>query len=171
MYFGLALFCTGLFVAQFLISLVFSDMDTDVDLDGDGSTDLDLSGIISFKGLLHFGIGFSWSMWFARGTENQLLAAIVSVGIGILTAIILALTYWAALKLKKEIIPEKGDDLVGRKIEIYYKLTGTRREWRVMIEINGGIRNISVMSESGKNYTPGEISVITKYQRGKYWIP
>ena len=170
-YFGLALFCTTLFVVQFIISTVIGDMDTDVDIDGDGSVDLDLSGVFSFKGLLHFGIGFSWSMWFARDQENQLLAALISVGIGILTTVLLAITYWLTIKLRKEIIPEKGEDLVGRFAEIYFqdKYSG---EWIVSTKINGGKRKITTTSKSPeRKYFPGEMVEIIEYEDGKYWIP
>lgn len=33
--------------------------DTDLDLDFDGETDIDVSGMLSFKGILHFIMGFS----------------------------------------------------------------------------------------------------------------
>lgn len=170
MYFGIALFCTALFITQFILSVVFGGLDTDIDLDGDGSIDFDLSGIFSFKGLLHFGIGFSWSMWFARGQENQFLAALISVGIGILTAIILALVYWASLKLKNEVIPEKGEDLIGKEVEIYYS-EDKDDEWVVFVKINGGLRKILTTSESRTVYRSGQRTEIIEYREGKYWIP
>ena len=170
-YFGIALFCTALFVVQFVLSMIFGDMmDADIDFDGDGSVDLDLSGIFSFKGLLHFGIGFSWSMWFARGQENQFLAALISIGIGILTSILLAIAYWLTLKLKKEITPERGQDLVGREAEIYYS-DDKSKEWIVFLEINGSLRKIPTTSDSGKTYSSGQKTEIIKYEEGKYWIP
>ena len=61
-YFGIALFCTGIFIVQFILSFILGeiDLDSDIDLDADGDVDFSLSDILSFKGLIHFGIGFGW---------------------------------------------------------------------------------------------------------------
>ena len=47
----------ALFFVKLLISLFAGDIDVDVDCDGD--TDVDTSSMFSFKGLLHFALGFS----------------------------------------------------------------------------------------------------------------
>ena len=47
----------ALFFAKLCISLFGGDLDLDVDLDGD--TDVDSSSVFSFKGVLHFLLGFS----------------------------------------------------------------------------------------------------------------
>ena len=47
----------ALFFVKLCISLFAGDLDLDVDLDGD--TDADSSSIFSFKGVLHFLVGFS----------------------------------------------------------------------------------------------------------------
>lgn len=168
-YYAIALFCTVLFIAQFILSMIFGAGDMEVDFDGDGSTDFDLSGLFSFKGLIHFGIGFAWTMWFEQGQENKFLAATIAVGVGVLTAIILALVYWGALKLKNEITPETGEDLVGKTTEIYCK--AGEGDWMVFLEINGGQRKLQVTSESLWEYKCGEKTEILRYQGGKYWIP
>ena len=46
-----------LFAVRLIISWFFGDMDLDVDLDG--TDDADVSGVFSFKGILHFLMGFS----------------------------------------------------------------------------------------------------------------
>ena len=55
-----------LFLKSF-ISWIIGDVDVDVDFDGD--TDIDVSGMLSFKGMLHFLLGFS-SVLTAVGYEN-----------------------------------------------------------------------------------------------------
>ena len=47
----------GWFLFRGLLSLIVGEVEADFDLDGD--IDSDLSGLFSFKGLLHFCIGFS----------------------------------------------------------------------------------------------------------------
>ena len=44
----IALVTTGIFLVQFILSIFFGDVDTDADI----------SSLVSFKGLTHFGIGF-----------------------------------------------------------------------------------------------------------------
>ena len=48
-------------VAFFIIKTILSWMfgDVDVDFDADGDIDFDISSMISFKGVLHFLLGFS----------------------------------------------------------------------------------------------------------------
>ena len=50
----IALITTGIFVIQFILSIFFGDIDTEIDIDAD------ISSVVSFKGLTHFGIGFGW---------------------------------------------------------------------------------------------------------------
>ena len=52
----IALVTTGIFLIQFVLSIFFGDIDADVDVDDD------ISSVVSFKGLTHFGIGFGWYM-------------------------------------------------------------------------------------------------------------
>ena len=53
----IALVTTGIFLIQFVLSIFFGDLDADVDVD------TDISSVVSFKGLTHFGIGFGWYMY------------------------------------------------------------------------------------------------------------
>lgn len=63
------LFCVvfAIFFLKSIISWVAGDVDLDIDFDGD--TDIDVSGMLSFKGLLHFLMGFS-TVLSAVGYEN-----------------------------------------------------------------------------------------------------
>lgn len=176
-YFGIALFCTGLFLAQFILSMVIGELgaDTDVDLDADGIGDLNLSDLFSFKGLLHFGIGFSWTMWFTRDMPNKAASVAISVLIGVVFMIVLFLTYWLAGKLKNDPRQESGSDLVGRTAEIYLS-EGPRDsglvQYRVWVTINGSKRLMTVVSESDEilKLPPGTIVTIRDFHDGRYFI-
>lgn len=169
LYFALALFSTGIFVVQFLLSMFVADtdFDSDTDVDLDGSTDFSMSDLVSFKGLIHFLIGFSWTMWFWEG-ENQFIAAIVAVGVGLIFTIVLALVYWGALHLKHEVRPEYGEDLVGREGEIYLK--NQDGSYLIYTKINGGRRELKVYHDGPKEFQTGEIVRISSYSNGKYHI-
>ena len=51
-----AVVATAIFLIQFVVSIFFGDIDTDVDMD------TDIGSVISFKGLTHFCIGMGWYM-------------------------------------------------------------------------------------------------------------
>lgn len=50
-------------------------MDADVDVDAD------ISSVVSFKGLTHFGIGFGWYMYLAGNTEIQSYIIAILIGL------------------------------------------------------------------------------------------
>ena len=57
-YYVLGIISYGIFIVQFILSnLGFGD--TDIDIDLDGNVDFDVSDLLSFKGLIHFLMGFS----------------------------------------------------------------------------------------------------------------
>lgn len=56
-YYLLAAISYGIFIVQFILSWFGGDTDLDVDLDGE--LDMDVSDIVSFKGLVHFVMGAS----------------------------------------------------------------------------------------------------------------
>jgi len=171
MYFTLALFCTILFIVQFVISIIFSDIDidgdADIDVDGGDTGGFSMSDLVSFKGLIHFFIGFSWTMWFCR-ESNQFLAACIAVGVGAIFVVVLALVYWGALKLKNEIRPEEGTDLIGREAEVYLK--NSDGSYLVYTRINGSKRELKAYYEGEKEFQTGSIVRISSFNNGKYYI-
>ena len=58
-----ALVATAIFLIQFIVSIFFGEIDTDVDMDAD------IGSVISFKGLPHFCIGMGWYMYITQGTD------------------------------------------------------------------------------------------------------
>ena len=169
LYFSIALFSTGLLVVQFVLSFIISDLDldTDIDIDADGIGDFSMSDVVSFKGLLHFLVGFSWTMWFSKD-ENQFIAACIAVAVGILFMLILGLAYKWAKTFEHRIQPEEGKDLIGRKIEIYLK-SGDYC-YLGYTEINGSQREIKVYSQRSVNYNIGDTTKIIDFYDGKYFI-
>lgn len=69
-YYLLAAISYGIFIVQFILSWFGGDTDLDVDLDGE--LDMDVSDIVSFKGLVHFVMGVSG--WLRDKSSKTLLA-------------------------------------------------------------------------------------------------
>ncbi len=117
-YFFAALVSTGIFLLQFILSIFFGSMDTDIDVNADGNADIDMSSVLSFKGLIHFCMGFGWFMYLCQPPYIVLhyLGAVIS---GSFFVFVLAWIYKLCYKLKQENKPEQGEELIGRKCEIY----------------------------------------------------
>lgn len=161
----IALVASGLFLVQFVMSLFVGEMD--VDVDGDSSMDTDVSSIISFKGLTHFGIGFGWSMVFAG--EMTWLTLLIAVAIGLLFMYILWKLYILAMHLQKTNYTEKPEALIGRGATIY----ANRGDGRYVVQAiyNGAKREFDVISASEKkDYATGEHVIIEKMEDSKYYI-
>lgn len=45
-YFFAALVSTGIFLLQFILSIFFGSMDTDIDVNADGNADIDMSSVL-----------------------------------------------------------------------------------------------------------------------------
>lgn len=165
MWLSIAIFCTGWFVIQFLLSVIFG-LDSDIDTDTSG--DFDASDLLTFKGLIHFGIGYSWWMVIHAGNTSWSTHAVAFL-LGTLVMIVLWLTYLGVSKLKKEIIPEVGESLVGKSGIIYAKNLHTK-EYTVTITSNGASKEIQSVISLGENPKTGQTVIIKEYKDGKYFI-
>lgn len=156
----IALVTTAIFAIQFILSIFFGDVDVDVDVDAD------LSSMVSFKGLTHFGIGFGWYMYLAGNTEIQ------SYAIGILVGLFFVFAVWflykKAYQLQQVNRSEQTEQLVGRECVIYFKQSDTK--YTVQTSRDGAMREVDVISESGKTYQTGDRTIITGYRDGALYI-
>ena len=84
---------SGLFLLTTIGSLFFGEMDIDMDTDLDVGSGFLLSDVISFKGLIHFTIGFSLTLTLM----NEFTP--VSATIGVITGIIFVLVLYYLYKL------------------------------------------------------------------------
>ena len=149
----IALVTTGIFLIQFVLSIFFGDIDADVDVDAD------ISSVVSFKGLTHFGIGFGWYMYLVGNAD------IASYAIGILVGLFFVFAVWflykKAYQLQQVNRSEETDQLVGRECTIYFT---------VQVSRDGAMREVDVISESGKAYQTGDRTMITSYKDGTLFI-
>ena len=154
----IALVTTGIFLIQFVLSIFFGDLDADVDVD------TDISSVVSFKGLTHFGIGFGW--YLAGNTEIQ--SYVVGILVGLFFVFAVWFLYKKAYQLQQVNRTEQTDQLVGRECTIYFKQSDSK--YTVQTNRDGAMREVDVISESGKAYQTGDRTVITRYQDGTLYI-
>lgn len=156
----IALVTTGIFVIQFILSIFFGDIDADTDVD------VDLSSVVSFKGLTHFGIGFGWYMYLAGSTDVQ--NYVVAILIGLLFAFAVWFLYKKAYQLQQVNHSEKTEQLVGRECTIYFKQGDGK--YTVQAQKDGAMREVDVLSEGKKTYQTGDKTIITTYKDGTLYI-
>lgn len=161
LFLGVALTATAIFLAQFIVSVFFGDLDTDLET----TSDFDLGSMISFKGLTHFCIGMGWYMYLSEGTD------ILSYGIGIVCGLLFVFVLWflykKAYQLQKENKPEGNEALLGRECTIY---APHGKQFVVQIAINGALREREVRSLGNKSYRTGEKVSVCKVENGILYI-
>ena len=147
----IALVTTGIFLIQFVLSIFFGDIDADVDVDAD------ISSVVSFKGLTHFGIGFGWYMYLVGNAD------IASYAIGILVGLFFVFAVWFLYKKAYQL-----QQLVGRECTIYFKQSDNK--YTVQTNRDGAMREVDVISETGKAYQTGDRTIISSYKDGTLYI-
>jgi hypothetical protein len=170
-YYLLAAISYGIFIVQFILSWFGGDTDLDVDLDGE--LDMDVSDIVSFKGLVHFVMGASGWLCIKHSVSHSIewYDYLIALICGILFVVILYYLYKLCLKLQHQVIPEKGEALVGRSgtITIPNDISGGSSV--ILVEINGMLQELSAYAEEEhKTYKNGDKVRISKFENGKYYF-
>lgn len=154
-----AIVATAIFLVQFIVSIFFGDIDTDVDMD------TDLGSVISFKGLTHFCIGMGWYMYISQGTDIS--SYVAGILVGLVFVLVLWFLYKKAWQLQNENRPEKPEALLGRECTIY---TQNGDRYVVQIAVNGALREMDVRSLEGRKYRTGDRAVIVRLESGIMYI-
>lgn len=156
----IALVTTGIFAVQFILSIFFGDIDADTDVDAD------ISSVVSFKGLTHFGIGFGWYMYLQQNTDVS--SYIIGILVGLFFVFAVWYLYKKAYQLQQVNHSEKTEQLVGRECTIYFN----QGEGKYTVQVNrdGAMREVDVVSESAKNYRTGDKAIIASYKEGTLYI-
>lgn len=164
-YYFLAAISYGIFLVQFVLSWFGGNTDLDVDLDGE--LDMNIGDIVSFKGLIHFIMGFSG--WLCIRHSIEWYDYLIAVVLGIAFMIILYVLYKACLKLQYEPVSSEIGDLVGRIGVV--TIPCKDRYYLNVVTKNAHYEEVLVYPEDlEKEYSVGTWVTITKYENGKYYI-
>ena len=156
----------SLFIIKLAISLFAGDIDMDVDFDGD--SDFDSSSAFSFKGVLHFLVGFS-SYLFARAHTDTVNVVngnvqfsfgdfIWAVIVGII--IMIALFYAYKLAMKANNSTKDPEDLIDNSKGTIYINLGNG-SYSVQAHTPAGTTNVTATYENDK-LTPGTHVILIK---------
>lgn len=160
-YYLLAGISYGIFIVQFILSWFGGDTDLDVDLDGE--LDMDVGDIVSFKGLIHFLMGFSG--WLCVKHSIEWYDYLIALAIGIGFIFILYYLYKVCLRLQH----------ISEEENLVWKSGYVTLQWEdhfiVTVEANGISQEIAAYPESPKmGYKIGTHVLITKFENGKYYF-
>lgn len=160
-YYILGIISYGIFIVQFLLSNFGGDIELDVDFDG--NTDFDVSSLLSFKGLIHFAMGFS--SWLMITGEVTIISLIIAACLGIIFMIILFYLYKLCLKLHSEPTNKEGIELVGRTVTVIYVFS----EDNCICTVNN-LPYKEIKCSSSTPVKAGDIKIISSYENGTYYL-
>ena len=156
----IALVTTGIFAVQFVLSIFFGDINADADID------TDISSVVSFKGLTHFGIGFGWYMYLQQDTD--VISYIVGILVGLLFVFAVWYLYKKAYQLQQVNRSENTEQLVGRECTIYFNQG--KGKYTVQVSRDGAMREVDVISKSSKVNRTGDKTIIAAYRERTLYI-
>ena len=171
-YYSLAILAYSIFLTQFVISMLGgSDMDTDIDFDGDGFGELSWNDIFSFKGIIHFLMGFAgWlSLRSMNGISLTIFDYVVALVLGIVFVVVLIFVGRLLLKLKHEPTGQETQDFVGHNGVVTIVCDDEEFAYYVTIPDFGGYE-LKVYSYSNTKHSLGDEITILTMSDGKYYI-
>ena len=160
--------CTVVFMVQAVMT--FLGMDSDSGLDTDAGTD-GMDGaypfqLFTFRNLINFLLGFSWSgLVFYHSVGNLFVLALISTLFG---SLLVAGVMWMFVKLSK--LVQSGniaiEDAIGLNANVYLTIAGHRqRMGKVQLSVNGSIREYDAVTD-GETLKTGELAVVEKVLEG-----
>lgn len=160
----IAIVCLGIFIIRVILALIGCDTDFDAD------ADFDLGDLISFKGVLHFLIGFSGYLSYRfqeklyTGTHDIAWACVI----GLIVMILLYFTYMLLAKLdspQKQLDPEL---LIGYNGRIDTVVDEEKHIYNVTVTY--GVNALMVLACSDKVYQPSDEVTILAFKNNFYLI-
>lgn len=161
-YYILGIISYSIFIIQFILSNL-GISDTDLDIDFDGNIDFDVGDLLSFKGLIHFAMGFSgWLMLTGKVTVLTISCACC---VGILFMLLLYFIYRICMKFNSEPTIKSKSDLVGEVVIVYVPLSNGK----CICKVNAP-NYTEIMCKADTNVQMGDILTIKSYKDGIYYI-
>lgn len=160
-----ALVVYGIFIIRFILSWIGGDFDLDGDLD------LDVSDVVSFKGLTHFLMGASGWLSVKQYTTHSIMwyDYLIAFCVGIVFIGMLFQLYKFMMKLESKPTILTGKDLVGSSAIIYNKTAYDGVLYKYDITVNNGNGTIERPAVSDQCYQINDVVTIKEYN-GAYYI-
>ena len=165
-YYTIAAIIYSIFIIRFILSWVGGDFDVE--------TDVDVSDVVSFKGLTHFLMGFSgWLSVKSFTTHNVMwYDYLIAFVLGVIFVIILYYVYKFLMKLENKPQVLSGKDLIGSTAKVYLTLSTIDADtlFKYIITVDNGIGTVEIPAKSRESYKTGDSVVIKDYVNAYYII-
>ena len=163
--YGITIVVYGIFIIRFILSWIGGDFEIDADLD--------VSDVVSFKGVTHFLMGFSG--WLSTKTyinnNIQWYDWLIAFIIGLIFVVILFYVYKFMLKLESKPEILSGKDLIGHsgKIYIYEYYDVDNCLYHYTITANNGVGTVELPAVSTLELHTGDTIILYDYN-GSYYL-
>ena len=164
---GIAIVASAVFIIQSIMTFVGMDSETNFDGDFDGDMSADGAGestpfqLFTFRNLINFMLGFSWTAIDLRAsTESTSLMLVGGVVVGVLLvcAVMYLFKWMSGMQQSGTIEPEA---LVGCKGSVYLTIpAGRTGEGKVQITVRSAIREYNAMTEGERLPNEAPIRVV-----------
>ena len=163
-YYTVALTVYSIFIIRFILSWVGADFDVDADVD--------VSDVVSFKGLTHFLMGFSgWLSVKSYITHNIMwYDYLIALILGVIFVILLYFVYKLLISLETKPQILSGKQLIGKTGKIYVILEPEDSIKKYIITVGNGLGTQEYPAKSNNSYKLGDEVVISDYVNAYYII-
>ena len=163
-YYAVALTVYSIFIIRFILSWVGADFDIDADVD--------ISDVVSFKGLTHFLMGFSgWLSVKSYITHNVMwYDYLIALILGVIFVILLYFVYKLLISLETKPQILFGKQLIGKTGKIYIILEPEDSIKKYIITVGNGLGTQEYPAKSNNSYKLGDEVVISDYVNAYYII-
>ena len=163
-YYAVALTVYSIFIIRFILSWIGADFDIDADID--------ISDVVSFKGLTHFLMGFSgWLSVKSYITHNVMwYDYLIALILGVIFVILLYFVYKFLISLETKPQILFGKQLIGKTGKIYIILEPEDSIKKYIITVGNGLGTQEYPAKSNNSYKLGDEVVISDYVNAYYII-
>ena len=163
-YYAVALTVYSIFIIRFILSWVGADFDVEADVD--------VSDVVSFKGLTHFLMGFSgWLSVKSYITHNVMwYDYLIALILGVIFVILLYFVYKLLISLETKPQILFGKQLIGKTGKIYIILEPEDSIKKYIITVGNGLGTQEYPAKSNNSYKLGDEVVISDYVNAYYII-
>ncbi len=160
---GIAIFASLVFIIQSVMTFIGMDSNTDFDASFEGDMSVDGGGestpfqLFTFRNLINFLLGFSWTAIAVRASTEStatILIASVIVGVLLVAAVIFLFKWMSGMQQSGTI---DMNEAVGSKGSVYLTVPAHRSgEGKVQITVRGAIREYDALTDGERlmNETP-----------------
>lgn len=161
-YYILGIISYSIFIIQAILSHL-GFIETELDVDFDSNADFSVSDLLSFKGLLHFIMGFSgWLMLSGKVTTLTISCACCA---GVIFVIILYFVYKLCMKFQSEPTTKSKNALIGEVVIVYVPLPNGNCICKVDVP-----NYTEITCKADIEVQVGDILTIKSYKDGIYYI-